>query len=335
MPTVSYLSHSNITELTDTVSLSNQNIQDPLLSVLGVQMSLELRQILEADMSPAMDSHLILTSPLRRATQTAWYTFYPEFQEHLSLGGKYGCEIRPTSRLQPITSHPCDTGMATNLLRQELPEIDWDSLALTWPNKTELDQWNKWAVDQRTVAVKNLLRAEGEHHSIITVISHYDFLLALTGKKFAPADYRVFEFSEDSYDDADTGGKLIEWAETEKPGGGMGLSPHGEFGIDELTFPTLSQEEQAEIDRKFELKNNCVKWRQESIQVVSKALDVVGVFGGWFIKKNVKNLKIDAIAAQFYSYEALNYVDEATEFLNPFADDLGRGNGRAYRGEWE
>lgn len=294
-----------------------------------------LRDNLNKTLSAAMDASLILTSPLYRATQTAWYTFYPEYCQRIFFGSNFGLELQPTENLQPLSDRPCDSGSAIPYLETALPFIDWGCLSDKYPEKSEECKWNKWAVDQRVVTIKNRLRKEGVDHKIVILVSHGDFLTALTGKKFATGDYRIFQFGEETIDDAETGGNLVEWDETLYKNGGSGLSPPGDFGIEDLTFPELEEEEQKEVDRKFNWKYDGIQIRHESIANVSRALKAVEKVSGWFSKKNKNGLKINVAAAKIFAHDSLNYFDPVTQFLNPFANDLGRGDGRTFRGEWQ
>lgn len=69
------------------------------------------------------------------------------------------------------------------------------------------------------------------------VVSHSAFMKrAVTGRDFANADFRIFEFRERGGDDEPYA--LEEWEETRTSGGGMGWSASGvcELGV-ELPLP--------------------------------------------------------------------------------------------------
>jgi hypothetical protein len=82
------------------------------------------------------------------------------------------------------------------------------------------------AVLARGQSVLKALHSRTE--KVIAVVSHSAFLrTAVTSRRFANADYRIFEFEDES-----TGHfRLREWEETSQKGGGMGWSVKGVHGI--------------------------------------------------------------------------------------------------------
>jgi hypothetical protein len=69
---------------------------------------------------------------------------------------------------------------------------------------------------------------------VIAVVSHAGFLrTAIANRRFANADYRVFEISEDSAGHL----SLIEDEATEAKGGGMGRCQKGVFRGEQWDFP--------------------------------------------------------------------------------------------------
>lgn len=64
------------------------------------------------------------------------------------------------------------------------------------------------------------------------VVSHSGFLrVGISHTRFANADYRVFEFVDDSV------ASLLEWKTTEERGGGMGKSQKGMAYAEPSEFP--------------------------------------------------------------------------------------------------
>jgi hypothetical protein len=60
---------------------------------------------------------------------------------------------------------------------------------------------------------------------------------AVSGRRYANADFRVFEFDEEATKLKDGVFKLKEWKDTEEKGGGMGKSEKGNFPVLETDFP--------------------------------------------------------------------------------------------------
>lgn len=297
-----------------------------------------LRQNLRHHMSPALDATLLLASPLRRSIQTALSVFGPEHHSNVTLRGDYGIEVRPTERLQPVAIGVGDIGSPLRMYEVEQPELNWGGLSVEWPSRDkELFRWNKWDVEERAISMRKRIHEEGDRHNIVIVVSHGDFLVALTGKKFAPADYRIFQFAEDAYEDAENGGKLVEWMDLTVSNGGLGRSPNGDFTIDDLDFPELEARDQAEMDAKFEQKAKYAKWRKESIHNVSEGLKMLNNCKEWYTKKNLKCLTINATKAQQLAIESLNDMDTLVDAFGSayiiLADEMGMGDRRAFRGE--
>jgi hypothetical protein len=127
--------------------------------------------------------------------------------------------------LSENSSKPCDTGTAISELEKQFPVFDFSSVDSVYPDKTS-PAGRRYAHTRDAV----LARAQSCLHDLyhrpermIVIVSHSAFLrLAVSGTRFANADYRIFEVSKpnglhDTY-------KLVEWEQTRETGGGMGRS---------------------------------------------------------------------------------------------------------------
>lgn len=126
----------------------------------------------------------------------------------------------------------CDTGTPIEALREEEEGQGWKRLALDWsevderwPSKEGRYAYTLEAVLERGRECRRWLR--GREETCIAVVSHSGFLrVGVSNRRFANADFRVFEFAED--DDGEA--RLVEWELTERNGGGLGKSEKGEGG---------------------------------------------------------------------------------------------------------
>lgn len=132
------------------------------------------------------------------------------------------------------SNKPCDTGSALQELTKRFPELDFSHVDPRYPDKPD---------KTRYAYTKKANRERGDHcledlyarkEKVIAIVSHAGFLrTGVSRRRFANADYRCFEFCKDK--DGKLG--LVEDAETERRGGGMGRSEKGVFDVQEWDFP--------------------------------------------------------------------------------------------------
>ncbi|KAF2142185.1 uncharacterized protein K452DRAFT_287404 [Aplosporella prunicola CBS 121167] len=204
------------------------HIPDPELSLLGLQQCKDLRDHLRQHLPLADEAELVVVSPMRRTLQTA-------------LGGldwliKKGVRVRVDALWQENSDKPCDTGSPIPKLQQEFTQVDFSDLDATYPEKRSpkdnIYRFTRSAVVARGQSALASLYDRPE--KVIIVVSHSGFLrCAVSGRRYANADYRVFEFVE-KYS---RGQYELKERESTEGSGGMGRSEKGVAGIVETDFP--------------------------------------------------------------------------------------------------
>lgn len=130
-----------------------------------------------------------------------------------------------------MSDKPCDTGSSISVLAKEFPTVDFSEVGSLWPSKAGPFAYDREAVLQRGVEARLWLRRRPE--KIIAVVSHSAFLrTSVASSRFANADYRIFEFADDSEDSP----RLVQWEISEVRGGAMGRSAKGLMGIESGDF---------------------------------------------------------------------------------------------------
>ncbi|XTI91705.1 phosphoglycerate mutase-like protein [Cenococcum geophilum] len=214
------------------------NIPDPALSELGIKQCQTLQENLK-NLPLANEVKLIVVSPMRRTLQTAT----------LCLGWliERGVPVMPDAGWQESSDSPCDTGSNLSTLSAEFNTLDFSAVDSVYPNKTTPESnpylFTKIAVLARGQACLRALYNRPE--KVIAVVSHSAFLrCAVSGTRYANADYRIFDFEEIGRETDGQPAKfsLKEWAETEARGGGMGRSERGRAQIKEQDFPRVREE---------------------------------------------------------------------------------------------
>lgn len=226
---------------------SNWNLHDPELTAKGLEQCKLLEKHLNKQCPLALRVERIITSPMKRTSQTslnalAWliksgvpvevdamwqgqFQLLSHWKEELWL--RFDALIENSNK-------PCDTGSSLQELSKRFPELDFSHVDPTYPDKSDKTPY---------AYTKKANRERGNHcledlfarkEKVIAVVSHAGFLrTGISKRRFANADYRCFEFSRGV--DGKLG--LVEDAETERSGGGMGRSEKGVFEIQEWDFP--------------------------------------------------------------------------------------------------
>jgi len=167
-------------------------------------------------------------SPMRRTLQTA--------RIGLQWLIKRGVPVQPRGEWQENSDSPCDTGTTIRTIAIEFPEFSFSTVFPEYPTKSGRWAFTKEAVLHRAIECRRWLKSRPE--KVIAVVSHSAFLrLGVTQSQFSNADYRVFEFADNS----DTH-ELVEWKLTAENGGGMGWSPKGQSQIQPSDFGTVSSQ---------------------------------------------------------------------------------------------
>ena len=104
-------------------------VVDPVLTDTGKEQCWRLKN----DFPYHSRVELVLSSPLRRAIETAVYGFSPAFEDHPGL------QLIPLPNAQEISNLHCDTGSSPDFLKKDLQglgvDIDWSFVHEGWNNK--------------------------------------------------------------------------------------------------------------------------------------------------------------------------------------------------------
>ncbi|KAB2571557.1 Histidine phosphatase superfamily clade-1 [Lasiodiplodia theobromae] len=232
-PTLILIRHAEALHNVD----KDYSIPDPVLSQLGLQQCTELRDHLRQGKERpqvselAERAELIVVSPMRRTLQTALLG--------LDWLVEKGVPLRPDAGWQENSDKPCDTGSPVSVLQKEFPSVDFQTVDPIYPEKVE-PATNPYAFSRRAVVARGQTCLEWLHkrpEKVIVVVSHSGFLrCSVSQRRYANADYRVFDFEERKGDGAY---RLREWEITES--GGMGKSERGTAVITETDFPREEQ----------------------------------------------------------------------------------------------
>lgn len=151
--------------------------------------------------------------------------------------------------LSENSAKPCDTGTPVSALQPEFPTLDFSVVDPSYPEKVEPVGTNPYAFTRRAVVRRGQTCLEwlhGRPEKVVIVVSHSGFLrCAVSRRRYANADYRVFDF----VDGKDEAGDYVlrEWEVTESAGGGMGRSEKGVAGITDTDFPREKAGELGEV----------------------------------------------------------------------------------------
>ncbi|KAL1624932.1 hypothetical protein SLS54_003656 [Diplodia seriata] len=242
-PTLILIRHAEALHNVD----KDYSIPDPVLSQLGLQQCTELRDHLrQGKQRPQVSelaerAELIVVSPMRRTLQTAllgldW------------LVNEKGVPLRPDAGWQENSDMPCDTGSPVSVLEKEFPSVDFNGVDPTYPEKVEPVGTNPYAFSRRAVVARGqscLAWLHDRPEKVVIVVTHSGFLrCAISQRRYANADYRVFDFEEGPENGEY---RLKEWESTESTGGGMGKSERGIAEIAEWDFPKEEGEATVEV----------------------------------------------------------------------------------------
>ncbi|CAI7634610.1 unnamed protein product [Penicillium bialowiezense] len=190
-------------------NINNANhLRDPLLTALGKEQCLQLRQ----EFPFAKDISAVLASPLQRTIQTAAWTFGPELQRR-----QLPFVLVPNA--QEISGFQCDFGWDEDYVKSSAPEliteaapgfeearIDTTLVDGSWNSKKGIYAPSLPAVRRRAAELRRWLWSRPEEH--IALVTHGGFLHYLmedwatydkshsTG--WRNCEWRQFEFTEDS-----------------------------------------------------------------------------------------------------------------------------------------
>ncbi|KAH6709434.1 histidine phosphatase superfamily [Leptodontidium sp. MPI-SDFR-AT-0119] len=215
---------------------ATNNIPDPALTELGFgEQCDELAKHLEHELPLAQEIELIVVSPMRRTLQTA--------QQGLGWLMKRGVPVILRAEFQENSDSPCDTGSPIPEMEKEWPQFDWSTVDPRYPATDGLYECTREGLTKRGIAARTFLRNRPE--KVIAVVSHAGFLrTSLCSRRFENADYRIFNFGEEEEADVPA---LVEWALTEKKGGGLGKSEKGIFELHDGDYAAKEKPEPEEV----------------------------------------------------------------------------------------
>ncbi|KAF2499309.1 phosphoglycerate mutase-like protein [Lophium mytilinum] len=225
----------------------NWSLPDPELTELGLKQSEELRDVIKK-VPVASDVELIVVSPMVRTLQTM----------DIGLGWliERGVEVIADAGWQENSDKPCDTGSPLKAVADRFPRFatTLSTVDPLYPHKTTPSS-NPYAFTRLAVLARGqacLKALYSRKEKVIAVVSHSGFLrTAVSGRRYANADFRIFEFDEEAMEkekglglDGEGLFRLKEWKETEEKGGGMGKSEKGVFGVRKTDFPEETVDEE-------------------------------------------------------------------------------------------
>ena len=159
---------------------------DPSLTSLGFEQAAKLNQSF-----PNADRiGIIITSPLRRAIQTA-LTAFPSildkqyFESNSGSGVENGASLVIDPLLQERSALGCDTGSDRAVLERDFPRLDFSSLGGDWPSKEGIFAADDKLVHERAKSVRSGLVElseqlnSGEKRDIV-IVTHGVFMKFLT-----------------------------------------------------------------------------------------------------------------------------------------------------------
>ncbi|KAG8624793.1 hypothetical protein KVT40_007860 [Elsinoe batatas] len=202
----------------------NEALLDPSLTSEGRSQCLDLRHRIMYEFPLATEIEAIISSPATRAIETALLGF-----DWALLPGQ---KVEVNDLWQETSDKPCDTCSEVSELKTKFPSVDLAALRDTFPAKRQasLFAFTKTAVLTRGQMALREIYSRPE--KAIVVVSHLGFLMtAVCHRRFANADFRVFDFAPDQ------GSLWLMERDATAYGGGMGRSGTGEYVIKPDDFP--------------------------------------------------------------------------------------------------
>ena len=157
-------------------------------------------------------------------------------------------------------------------MAREFPHFDFSSVDSLYPDKTSNLQNNPYAFTRKAILARGqtcLRNLYSRPEKVIAVVSHSGFLrTAVCHRRFANADWRVFDFDEEAMKESREKGEgvdgkgeflLKEWEVSEERGGGMGRSEKGAVKILPTDFPP---EEEVDEEAAKEIPGNEAQWEK-------------------------------------------------------------------------
>ncbi|ROW07591.1 hypothetical protein VPNG_06806 [Cytospora leucostoma] len=226
-PTVILIRHAQALHNVDNEKLQpkltpkpqDYTIPDPELSEFGRNQCAELGRSIREKLPRDLDVGLILCSAMRRTCETAT----------LALGdwaAEKGIPIQAHAGWQENSAKPCDTGSPIAGVAAEFPNIDFSHVDPAYPDKTSPAGERYKYVRANLLGRAQMVLGDLYHRpeKAIIVVSHSGFMRqCVTGDWFFNADYRIYDFVEETGGDGERF-ELKQWDLTKGGHGGMGWS---------------------------------------------------------------------------------------------------------------
>lgn len=156
----------------------DKTIIDPPLTAYGQSKASNISSTF-----PRLDKvALILTSPLRRALQTALAGFSPILSTTSPrpsnvAGIENGAQLLVYPEIQPRTDKPSDVGTEPSILETEFPGLDFSTLNECWPRREGAYADTDAAISARGQRVRDFLAEaleglEGKERTDIVLVTH-------------------------------------------------------------------------------------------------------------------------------------------------------------------
>jgi glucosyl-3-phosphoglycerate phosphatase len=149
-------------------------IEDPELTPLGVEQA-------QAAASRLADRALtrIIISPYTRALQTAQPVL-----------GVHKVPVEIMSEVREQAAYACDVGTPPHVLASRFPHHDFAHLPPKWWRDSETSE----EIGERAEAFRAVMAARGDNSTTL-LVSHWAFILALTGISLANGEILEYELS--------------------------------------------------------------------------------------------------------------------------------------------
>ena len=156
-----------------TATRRDPGIEDAKLTPLGHAQARDAAEVLRG-----RGLTRIIASPYTRALQTA-----------APVGASLGLPVRVHAGIRERAHFACDIGSCRTALAEAWPEHDFSAIdEVWWPHGTETAE----SVEGRAAAFRAEMQGDAAWHTTL-VVSHWAFLLALTGESFENGEWRAFD----------------------------------------------------------------------------------------------------------------------------------------------